>query len=73
MPRKSHRGVTKRFKVTKHGKILAQRAGYQRKLTKKSASQKRRARRGMEIKGKEKARIKRMISSRRRFRDRCPG
>ena len=61
--KKSHSGVAKRFKVTAHGRVWASRAGYQHKRTKKRASRKRQARKGLEIVGAERRRIKRFLSS----------
>jgi len=63
MKKKSHRGIAKRVKVTAHGRVRAMRAGYQHKRTKKKASRKRQARQGLELKGAEKQRIKRLLSA----------
>lgn len=63
MKKKSHSGAAKRFKVTARGKIRASRAGYQHKRSKKRASRKRQARKGLEIVGAMRARIKRLLSS----------
>ena len=43
MPKlKTHSGTKDRFKITKNGKVLRRHAGVSHKLTKKSASRKRR-------------------------------
>jgi len=61
--KRSHRGIAKRFKATAHGRVRAARAGFQHKRIKKRASRKRQARKGLEIIGAERRRIKRLLSS----------
>jgi large subunit ribosomal protein L35 len=63
MREKSHSGMTKRFKMTAKGRIRASRAGYQHKRTDKRASRKRQARKGLELVGAERARVKRLLSA----------
>ncbi len=63
MKKKSHSGAVKRFKVTARGRVWASRAGYQHKRIKKRASRKRQARRGTEIRGAERKRIKRLLQA----------
>lgn len=63
MKEKSHRGVAKRVKVTAHGRLFAARVGYQHKRVKKRASQKRQARRGLEILGGNRKKLKRLLSA----------
>lgn len=59
--RKTHKGAAKRFKVTKKGKIHASKPGYHHKLTKKSASKKRQAKKGIWLKKANKKKVKRML------------
>lgn len=62
MPKqKTHKGAAKRFKVTKRGKVLSSKPGYHHKLTKKSASKKRQAKRGLKLEKANKKRVKRML------------
>ncbi|MCR4405071.1 MAG: 50S ribosomal protein L35 [Candidatus Acetothermia bacterium] len=63
MKEKSHRGIAKRVKVTATGRVFASRVGYQHKRLKKRASQKRAARKGMELVGGERKKIKRLLSA----------
>jgi large subunit ribosomal protein L35 len=45
MPKKkAHKGLAKRVKVTKNGKILGAKTGYHHKLVKRAATRKRQAR-----------------------------
>ena len=62
MPKqKTRRGAAKRFKITAKGKVKRRRAGLRHILTHKSATQKRRLRKGAIVsKANEKA-IKRLI------------
>lgn len=60
---KSHKGLAKRFKVTKTGKLLGPKSGYHHKNEKKSAKRVRRARRGMRVQGKPRVRFLKMFSS----------
>jgi large subunit ribosomal protein L35 len=58
MPKKKgHKGIAKRFKVTAKGKVLASKPGYHHKLIKKRAKNKRKARRGIELVGRERRKI----------------
>jgi len=53
MPRKkTHKGIAKRFKVTRTLKIIGAKAGYHHKQIKKSSKRKRQARRGLHLTGK---------------------
>lgn len=62
MPKqKTHKGAAKRFKVSKRGKIQAEKPGYHHKLTKKSASKKRQARKGLKLENANKKKVKRML------------
>lgn len=62
MPKqKTHKGAKKRFKVTKRGKVIARKPGYHHKLTKKSASKKRQARKGIKLEKANKKKVKRML------------
>ncbi len=50
MPKKkTHKGIAKRFKVTRKGKVLGATSGYHHKLVKRSAAHKRQARRGVQV------------------------
>lgn len=52
MPKKkTHKGMAKRFKVTKNLKITGAKAGYHHKQIKKSAKRKRQARKGLQLTG----------------------
>lgn len=62
MPKqKTHKGAAKRFKVSKRGKVQAQKPGYHHKLTKKSASKKRQAKKGIKLEKANKRSVKRML------------
>ncbi len=62
MPKlKTRKGVAKRFKVTKHGKVKRSKAGKGHLLTKKSASHKRSLRRPGLVAGSNKEKIKRFL------------
>ncbi|MGQ9601873.1 MAG: large ribosomal subunit protein bL35 [Candidatus Bipolaricaulia bacterium] len=63
MKEKSHRGVAKRIKMTAQGRLFAARVGYQHKRVKKRASRKRQARRGLEILGGDRKKLKRLLSA----------
>jgi len=63
MKEKSHRGIAKRVKVSATGRVFASRVGYRHKGLKKRASRKRQARRGMELVGGERRKIKRLLSA----------
>ncbi|MCI2429611.1 50S ribosomal protein L35 [Candidatus Acetothermia bacterium] len=47
--KKTHKGIAKRFKVTRHKKVLGAKSGYHHKLVKRSSSRKRQARRGLQV------------------------
>lgn len=50
MPKKkTHKGIAKRFKVTRNKKVLGAKAGYHHKMVKRSSSRKRQARKGIEV------------------------
>jgi large subunit ribosomal protein L35 len=53
MPRgsKNHKGIAKRFKVTKKGKVIGKKCGYHHKQVKKSSNRTRHARLGIQVKG----------------------
>jgi len=61
--RKGHKGLAKRFKVTKTGKLLGPKSGYHHKNVKKSSKRVRRARRGMRVEGKLRVLFLKMLSS----------
>lgn len=64
MPKqKTRKSAAKRFKLTKTGKLLRGRQNTSHLKSKKSKSQKRRGKRIVEMKGKFKRKIKRMIQS----------
>ncbi|MGI5841797.1 MAG: 50S ribosomal protein L35 [Christensenellales bacterium] len=63
MPKmKSHSGAKKRFKVTASGKVKFAKANRSHFLTTKSASHKRKLRKGSFIQGKHAENIKKMIN-----------
>ncbi|MCS7197989.1 MAG: 50S ribosomal protein L35 [Candidatus Bipolaricaulota bacterium] len=50
MPKKkTHKGIAKRLKVTRTGKVLGATSGYHHKLVKRRANRKRQARRGIQV------------------------
>ena len=62
MPKfKTRKGVAKRFRVTKHGKVKRSKAAKSHLLTKKSGSRKRKLRRPGLITGSNKEKIKRFL------------
>jgi len=64
MPKKkTHKGIAKRVKRTKKGKILGKKGGYHHKLVKRSAKRKRQARKELLIKGKERKRLKQLLQT----------
>lgn len=64
MPKKkTHKGIAKRLKVTKKGKVLGKKGGYHHKLVKRSAKRKRQARKKLVIKGKERKRLERLLQA----------
>lgn len=50
--KKTHRGMAKRFKVSKHGQIKGSKGGYSHKNMKKRPKRVRQARRGTTIQGR---------------------
>jgi large subunit ribosomal protein L35 len=63
MPKqKSHRGASKRFRITGGGKVVRRRALANHILTKKTTKRKRRLRKPAEVKGKFARTIKQIIS-----------
>ncbi len=63
MPKqKSHRGASKRFKVTAGGKVLRRNSMANHIMTKKTTKRKRRLRKTSEVSGKVALKIKQMIS-----------
>ena len=64
MPKqKSHRGASKRFKVTGGGKVVRRNSMANHILTKKTTKRKRRLRKPSEVSGKVARKIKQIISS----------
>lgn len=64
MPKqKTHKGIAKRFKKSKTGKLTHQKSGYVHKRTKKSQDNKRDARKDKEVKGKIKHNLEKLLSS----------
>lgn len=60
---KTHKGIAKRFKKTKNGKLMHKKSGYVHKLTKKKSNNKRDKRKMKEVKGKIKKNLTKMLSS----------
>jgi large subunit ribosomal protein L35 len=64
MPKqKSHRGASKRFKITAGGKVMRRDSMANHILTKKTTKRKRRLRKPSEVQGKFARTIKNIISS----------
>ncbi|MFP4588746.1 MAG: 50S ribosomal protein L35 [Candidatus Bipolaricaulota bacterium] len=64
MPKKkTHKGIAKRFKQSKNGKLTHKKSGYGHKRTKKKPKNKREARKDQEIKGKMKKNLEKLLSS----------
>lgn len=64
MPKqKTRKSASKRFKLTKTGKLLRRKQNLSHRKKHKSKSQQRRAKRAVEMKGRFKSKIKRMIQS----------
>ena len=61
--KKTHRSLAKRVKVTKTGKILGAKTGYHHKNVKKGSKRVRRARLGMQVKGRMRKRFLEMLSA----------
>jgi large subunit ribosomal protein L35 len=63
MPKKkAHKGLAKRVKVTKKGKIIGAKTGYHHKLVKRSARHKRQARE-LQITGRRRKNFIALLSS----------
>ena len=60
---KTHKGIAKRFKKTKNGKLMHKKSGYVHKLTKKKTKNKRDTRKMKRVKGKIEKNLKKMIRS----------
>ena len=58
---KPHKGLMKRIKITKHGKIKRHRAGTGHLLSHKSAKRRRRLRKAVIMKPMDAKRIKKML------------
>ena len=64
MPKKkTHKGIAKRFKKSKNGKLTHKKSGYGHKRTKKKPSNKRDARKDKEVKGKTKKNLEKLLES----------
>lgn len=64
MPKqKTHKGIAKRFKESKNGKLSHKKSGYGHKQTKKSPSNKRDARKDKQVKGKTEKNLKKLLAS----------
>ena len=61
--KKSHKGLAKRFKVTKNGKLLGAKCGYHHKQVKKSSKRVRLARKGIQVQGATRKRFLQMLAS----------
>ncbi len=61
--KKSHKGLAKRFKVTKTGKILGPKSGYHHKQIKKSSKRTRQARQGLQVRGARRKRYLKLLSA----------
>ncbi|MHC4884099.1 MAG: 50S ribosomal protein L35 [Planctomycetota bacterium] len=62
MPKlKPHKGATKRFRITKNGKVVATGAGAAHLKASKTAKRRRRLRKPTPISGTEAKRIKRLL------------
>lgn len=59
---KNRKSILKRFKITRSGKILRRAAGQDHNLAKKSAKQKRRMRRWVQLSKAETRTIKKMLT-----------
>ena len=60
MKQKTHRSATKRFRITRKGKVLHRKATGNHKLTKKSGSRRRRVEGMAEVKA-EKTNVRRLL------------
>ena len=62
MPKmKSHRGATRRFRVTKTGKLVRRQSRLNHELEKKSPARKRRLARPVEVAASERRSVRRML------------
>jgi ribosomal protein L35 len=61
--KKSHKGLAKRFKVTRNRKILGAKSGYHHKQVKKSSKRVRQARKGIQVRGRTRKRYLQMLAS----------
>ncbi len=61
--KKSHKGLAKRVKVTKTGKVLAPKTGYHHRQRTKRKKYRRQARRGTQIGGEPRKRILWLLAS----------
>lgn len=60
--RKRHKGMAKRFKVSKRGVVKGSKSGYHHKNVKKRAKRVRQARRGVRIRGRLRTAYVRQLS-----------
>jgi large subunit ribosomal protein L35 len=58
---KTHRGAAKRFRVTKHGKLLRRQTRLNHELEKKSSARKRRLTSEVEVAASERRSVRRML------------
>ncbi len=58
---KSHRGLAKRFKVTKNGKVIGMKGGYHHKNEKKRSKRVRQARSGLQVLGAMRKRYRQLL------------
>ncbi len=64
MPKqKTHKGIAKRFKKSKNGKLTHKKSGYGHKNTKKNPDNKRDARKDKKVKGKTKKNLEKLLAS----------
>jgi len=61
--KKTHKGIAKRFKQSKNGKLTHKKSGYVHKRTKKKSKNKRDARKDKEVTGKTGKNLKKLLSS----------
>ena len=62
MPKlKTKKGIKKRFKLTKTGKVMSRKAGKSHLLTSKSRKRKRKLRAGSQLKGSDAKNLKRFL------------
>lgn len=64
MPKqKTHKGIAKRFKESKNGKLTHRKSGYGHKRTKKKPKNKRDARKDKQVTGKTEKNLKQLLAS----------